>query len=88
MFAEVCRYKPMLNVVQSGWQIKFIGVASFTQVTHVRNKNSKIQGRSLNVIKVIFHTIRKCSVIKERIRSLWEQILSFKRSSHFEEGRN
>ena len=24
-----------------------------TQVTHVRNKNSKIQERSLNVIKVI-----------------------------------
>ena len=27
-----------------------IGVAPITQVTHVRNKNSKIQGRSLNVI--------------------------------------
>ena len=24
----------------------------------------------------------------EGIRSLWEQILSFKRSSHFEKGRN
>ena len=35
-----------------------IGVAPITQDTHVRNKNSNIQGRSLNVIKVIFHTIR------------------------------
>ena len=25
---------------------------------------------------------------KERICSLWEQILSFKRSSHFDKGRN
>ena len=27
-----------------------IGVALITQVMHVRNKNSNIQGRSLNVI--------------------------------------
>ena len=27
-------------------------------------------------------------LLKERIRSLWEQILSFKRSSNFEKGRN
>ena len=33
-----------------------IGVAPITQVTQVRNKNSNIQGRSLYVIKVIFHT--------------------------------
>ena len=26
--------------------------------------------------------------LKERIRSLWEQILSFKKSSHFKKGRN
>ena len=36
-----------------------IGVAPITQVKPVRNKNSKIQERSLKVIKVIFHTIRK-----------------------------
>ena len=35
-----------------------IGVAPITLVRHVRNKISNIQGRSLNVIKVIFHTIR------------------------------
>ena len=28
---------------------------------HVRNKNSNIQGRSPNVVKVIFHAIRNCS---------------------------
>ena len=31
----------------------------------MRNKNSNIQGRSLNVIKVIFHTIRNCLLRKE-----------------------
>ena len=31
------------------------------QVTHVRNKNSNIQGRTLNAIKMIFHSIRNCS---------------------------
>ena len=35
-----------------------IGVAP---ITHVRNKNSIIQGRSPNVVKVIFHTIRNYS---------------------------
>ena len=35
-----------------------IGVAPITQVTHVRNKNSNIKGRSLDRIEVIFHTIR------------------------------
>ena len=50
----------------SDWNFKkfmkaFIGVAPITQVKHMRNKNSNIQGRSLNVIKVIFHTKRNCS---------------------------
>ena len=43
------------------WFIMLIGVAPFTQVTHVNNKNSNIQGRSLYMIKVIFNTIRNCS---------------------------
>ena len=38
-----------------------IGIAPITQITHMHNKNSNIQGRSLNVIKVIFHTIRNSS---------------------------
>ena len=37
------------------------GVASITQVMHVHNKNSNIQGKSLNVIQVIFRTIRNYS---------------------------
>ena len=45
-------------VSDSMWNI---GVAPITQVTHVRYKNSNIQGRSFNVIKVIFHTMRNCS---------------------------
>ena len=42
--------------------IKGIGVAP---ITHVGNKNSNIQGRSPNVVKVIFHTIRNGSLRKE-----------------------
>ena len=56
-----------------------------THYTHVRNKNSYTQGSSPNVVKVIFF---KELLLKERIRPLWEQIVSFKRSSHFEKGRN
>ena len=33
-----------------------IGLAPITQVTHMRNKNSTVQGRLPNVVKVIFHT--------------------------------
>ena len=56
----------------------YIAVAPITQLHMCVIKKSNIQGRSPthNVLKVIFHTI------------LWEQILSFKRSSHFEKGRN
>ena len=39
--------------------------SSHYTVTHVRNKNSNIQGRSPNAIKVIYHTIRNCSYRKE-----------------------
>ena len=56
-----------------------------TQATHVSYKNSNIKGRSLNLINMIFHTIRNCSQ-SERIRSLWERILPFKRRSQFEKG--
>ena len=34
--------------------------SSHYTVTHVRIKNSNIQGRSPKVVKVIFHTIRNC----------------------------
>ena len=64
-----------------------IGVAPIMQVKHVPYKNSNIQGRSLNVIKVIFSYYKEL-LIKERICSQREQILSFKRSSHFEKGCN
>ena len=35
--------------------------SSHFAVTQVGNKNSNIQGRSPNVVTVIFHTIRNCS---------------------------
>ena len=38
-----------------------ICVVPIRQATQVHNKNSNIQERSINVIKVIFHTIRNCS---------------------------
>ena len=62
-----------------------IGIAPIRQVTHVRNKNSN-QGRSSNVVSDFLYL--KELVLKERIRSLWGQILSFKKSSHLENGRN
>ena len=52
----------------------------------MRNKNSNIQGRSLNVVNVIF-SYHEELLFKERICSRWEQILTFKSSSKFEKGR-
>ena len=44
-----------------------IGVAPLAQVTHVRNKSSNIQGRSLKISDFLYY---KELLIKERIRSL------------------
>ena len=41
--------------------ILYIGEAPIMQVTQVHDKNSIIQGRSPNVVKVIFLTISNCS---------------------------
>ena len=41
--------------------MRCIGVAPITQIMHVRNINSNIQGKSLNVVKLIFYTKRNCS---------------------------
>ena len=63
-----------------------IGVAPITQLTHLRNKNSNIQGRSPDVVKKRFSMPSGNNeelLLNERIRSPWEQILSFKRSSYF-----
>ena len=51
----------VFEIIFGGNGRNIIGVAPITQYTHMRNKNSNIQGGSLNVIKVIFHTIRYCS---------------------------
>ena len=53
--------------------------SSLYAVTQVRNKNSNIHGKEMELLL----KDRICS----QIRSLWEQILSFM-SSHFENGRN
>ena len=39
--------------------------SSYYAVTHVQNKKSNIQGRSPNVVKVSFHTIRNYSLRNE-----------------------
>ena len=62
-----------------------IGVASITQLRTCVIKKRNIQGRSSNVVKVIFHTTRKC-VLKERIRSQREPIPTCMRSYHFGKG--
>ena len=46
-------------------KVVFISVAPITQYTHVRNKNSNTQGSSPYVVKVLFHTLRNCSLRKE-----------------------
>ena len=46
-----------------------IGVVPITQNTHLRNINSKTQGSSPNVVRVVFHTLR------ESIGSLSNSIL-------------
>ena len=57
------------------------------QGAHVRNKSSNIQGEVTLCDKSDFPYYKEL-LIKERTRSLSEQILSFKRSSHFEKGGN
>ena len=56
-YGKMALYRIHLAMIYVG----IIGVAPITQITHVRNKNSNIQGRSLNAIKVIFHIIINCS---------------------------
>ena len=63
------------HLVKTHWR------SSHYAVTHVRIKNSNIQcGKS----DLSYH---KELLLKEIIRFLWEQIIFFKRSSHFEKGR-
>ena len=59
-----------------------IGEALITQYTHVHTKNNNTQGSSP------YFPYLKELLLKERIRYPWEQVLSFKRSPHFEKGRN
>ena len=76
------------HVDYSNKQVMTMGEAPITHVTHVLNKNSNIQWRPLNVICYFLYYMYKELLTKGRIRSLWEQILSFKRRSQFEKGLN
>ena len=61
------RYWPFKKKIISQKSIKtchymyFMYTLGVAPITHVRNEISNIQGRSSNVVKVIFHTIRNCS---------------------------
>ena len=72
--------------------IEIIGVAPITQSTHVCNKHSNTQGSSSDFpyLKglLLKERIRSLWEQMKRFRSLWEQLFSLKRSSHFENGRN
>ena len=60
----------------------FIGVALITQITHMRN----MRKRNIynNVIYIEYFAFLPLGLLlKERICSLWEQILSFKSSPYF-----
>ena len=67
--------------------LPYVGVAPITQYTHVRNIDSNTQRELTLCGKTDFQYLKEL-LLKERIRSLWEQIISFKRSSYFEKGRN
>ena len=58
--------------------------SSHCAVTHVCNKNSTIKRRSPNVVKWFWY--HKELLLKERIRSLREQILSFKKKFPYWKG--
>ena len=58
----------------------------FAPITHVRNKNSNIPGRSVTQCGKSYLSYQYIVLLKERICSLREQILSFKSNSHFEKG--
>ena len=55
---ETCPHHPSKLKVRNSTFMYFHwrSVAPITQITHMRNKNSNIKGRSCNVVKVIFHT--------------------------------
>ena len=60
--------------------------SSHYTVKHMRNKISNSQGSSPNYCSKSDFPYHKKLLLRERIRSLWEPILSFKRSSHSVKG--
>ena len=66
---QIKQTKPSLKFLNLQYGISTIilqaGQNEVAPVTHVHNKDSNIQGRSPNVVKVIFHAIRDCSQRKE-----------------------
>ena len=85
MFCQACKGYQQLNDKNCHWQIKSKHWrSSHYSNTHVWFKNSDIQGRSYTKCGKSDFPKYKELLLKERIRFLWEQIVSFKRSSHFD----
>ena len=59
------RWPFFIHHKKSKWTSSWDWRSSHYEVRHMRNKNSSIQGRSPYVVKVIFHTIRNCSLRKD-----------------------
>ena len=68
---RICEQPSLSQTCQRDFYESSHGRGSHHAVTHVR-KNSNNQGRSPNVV---YH---KELLLKERIRSIWEQVLSLK----------
>ena len=71
-----CIFACVTMVVRDGMLARIIGRNSHYAVTHVRNKNSSIQGELTQC--------GKCDLSYRKELFLKERILSFKSSSHFE----
>ena len=76
MLQSACEKQNFINAQQC--ETSIIGIAP---IMHVPNKNSNIQGRSPNVVKVIFYNIRNCSGSKF---FLLREVLILKRDANEE----
>ena len=78
------KYEPRAMLYRSHILYISIGVAPIAQLRACVTKIVHIQRRSPNIVSDFpYH---KGLLLKERIRSLWEQILSFKIHSNFKKG--
>ena len=79
----------LIGISNGFWPWLLWHVRSFhCAVTHVRNKNGNIKGRSPYVVKVIFHTKRKVLLCKGKNSFPLRAISVLSEKFHFKQGRN